>query len=242
MKPTRKWPRRVLLAMILLVCVTWAAAKSSQWLFRIRAEKLFADFQTLQVNRSTPVDAQSLVRKWSRDINITTNCDGDSCRTSLSMSLMLSPPLCGQPDGGIRNLLPGIMDFLGFRNEHVGFDFTAEHGVVTQKGFGMDVALSVIEWFGWGKSYIPDLVVWSSETAKFREFEQVSPAHRFRKARHIRGAYGMLITYTPEESPAEQAELMRFRFSCLTQFFPCQNLGEILPAGWRMLQQDYPEP
>ena len=123
----------------------------------------------------------------------------------------------------------------------MGFELTSEGGVVSQKSFGLDVALPVVEWHWWNKSYIPDLAVWSSEVTKFAKSTRLHPSHPFRIARNVSGVYGMTITFTPEETAAEQAELMHFRFSCLTQFLPCQNFGEILPEGWRTLQQDYPE-
>jgi len=232
--------RRILAALLLLIGAAWIFAKSSQYIFRNRAERLFADFQTIQVNRSAAADAQLVIRKWTRYGSVISNCDGNTCRTSFSMIQMLPAFFCGQPDGGFRNI-PAIMaDFLGFRNEGAGFEVSTENGIV--KGFGLDVALPVVEWYWWNNSYIPDLAVWSSEAAKFREFEQPNASHPFRIARNIRGVYGMGITFTPEETAAEQAELMRFRFSCLTQLLPCQSLGDILPEGWRLLQRDYPEP
>ena len=233
--------RRILAALLLLIGAAWIFAKSSQYLFRNRAEKLFADFQTIQVSRSSAADAQLVIRKWARYGSVISNCNGNLCRAQLKMNQTLPAFFCGQADGGVRNTPAIIADFLGFRNEGVGFDFTTENGVVTQKGFGLNVALPVVEWYRWNNSYIPDLAVWSSEAAKFREFEQPSASHPFRIARNIRGVYGMGITFTPEETASEQTELMHFRFSCLTQFLPCQSLGDILPEGWRILQQEHPQ-
>ena len=233
--------RRILTTLLLLIGAAWIVAKSSQLVFRNRAEKLFADFQTIEVGRSSATDAQALVRKWVRYGSVISNCDENLCRTSLSMIQMLPASFCGQPDGGFRNIPALMADFLGFRNEGAGFEFSTENGVVTQKGFGLDVALPVVEWYWWNHSYIPDLAVWSSEVTKFREGEHPDASDPFRIARNVSGVYGMQITFTPEETAAEQAELMHFRFSCLTQFLPCQKLGEILPEGWRILKQEHPQ-
>lgn len=230
-----------MVALLLLVGAGWITAKSSQYLFRNRAEKLLADFQTIQVGRSSATDAQSFVRKWAPYGSIISNCDGNTCRTSFSTIQMLPAFFCGQLNDGIRNIPAIIADFLGFRNESVGFEFTTENGVVTRTGFGLDVALPVVEWHWWNHSYIPDLAVWSSEASKFREFERPNASHPFRTARNVKGVYGMQITFTPQETAAEQAELMHFRFSCLTQLLPCQSLGDILPEGWRMLQEENPQ-
>lgn len=204
----------------------------------MRAERLFADFRSLQINGSSS-DAESLSHKWSQYGRTIKNCDGDLCRTSFSMYLILPSLLYGQDDGGVRNILPAMTDFLGFRNEGVIVDFTAQHGVITQKAFSMDVALPVVEWIRWDKSYIPDIAVSSTETTRYNDSEQSLriAAHPFRIVRHVKGVYGMRVTFTPEESPSEQAALTDFHFTCLTQFFPCQSLGDILPEGWKMLQQ-----
>lgn len=239
MKMPPKWPRRILIVLLILFSIGWITAKSAQWLFRARAERLFTDFRSLRVNGSYS-DAQSLLRKWDQHGSITKNCDGDLCRTDLTLSLLMPALLNGQVDGGVHNILPAIADFLGFRNESVSVDFTTQHDVITQKAFGMDVELPVVEWIRWDKSYIPDLAVWSSETAKFSDGEKShrTTSHPFRIVHQIRGVYGMGVAFTPEESPSEQAALMNFRFICLTQFFPCQSLGDILPEGWQMLQQE----
>jgi hypothetical protein len=238
MKMPPKWSRRILAVLLNLFSIGWITAKSSQWLFRMRAERLFADFRSLQINGSSS-DAQSLLRKWGQHGSTISNCDGDLCRTSFSMFLTLPPLLCGRPYGVVHNILPAMADFLGFRNEGAGFDFTTQGGIITQKGFGMDVALPVVGWIRWDKSYIPDLAVWSNETAKFNDHEEShrTASYPFRVVRQIRGVYGMGVAFTPEESPSEQAALTNFHFTCLTQFFPCQSLGDILPEGWQMLQQ-----
>jgi hypothetical protein len=235
------WARRTIAAMLLLVCASWITAKTSQYRFRRRAERLFADFQLIQVNRASTAETRSLIRQWDRYGSVTNNCDGLTCRTRLYIDQTLPAFFCGQPEEGIKNIPAILADFLGFRNEYAGFEFTTESGVITQKGFGLDVALPVVEWHWWNNSYIPDLVVWSTEKTKFPESTPLNPSHPFRIARNIRGVYGMQITFTTGEIAAKQAELMHFRFSCLTQFLPCQNFGEILPEGWRMLQQDNPE-
>ena len=137
----------------------------------MRAERLFADFRSLQINGSSS-DAQSLLRKWDQHGSVTKNCDGDVCGTDLSLSLVMPALLHGQVDGGARNILPAMTDFLGFRNEGVSVDFTTQHGVITQKAFGMNVELPVVEWIRWDKPYFPDLAVWSSETLNFSDGEK----------------------------------------------------------------------
>jgi hypothetical protein len=54
-------------------------------------------------------------------------------------------------------------------------------------------------------------------------------------AQHLKGY--LQITFSPDEDPAEQSALMDFRFSCITQFRPCETEAEFLPEGASMLQE-----
>ena len=225
MKLAALWTRRTVTAFLILVGLAWLTAKSSQWVFRFRAEALFRDLQTLQVGVSSSADTEVLLRKWRQYGHPLGNCYGELCRTSLSITHILPEPFRGQPDGGIRNVLPILADFLGFRNEGIGIDFVTKNGLVTQKGFGMDVALPVVEWFMWDKSYIPDLAVWSSEVSKFDERNKYNAPHPFRNARQIRGIYGMQVTFLPEETPNERAELIALPLFMPDTVFPLPKPG-----------------
>jgi len=233
------WPRRIILATLILLSIAWTYEEASQWLFRYRAEKLLAESRALEVNQSSLSEAQALLQRWSRYGTTLSRCNGDLCRSSFFIRQFLPGAFRGAPTEGAWNLLPRLVDHIGLRNEVVGIGFTTESGIVTQKDFGLSVALPVEDWFLRGGAYVPDLAVSTSEAAKFSDYEQryVLPPHPFSMVRNQKGPYGMLVTFKPEEDASEQAALMNFQFSCLTKFFPCRSEGEILPKGWEMLKE-----
>jgi len=242
MKIVLLWFRRLVAAVLLLLGAAWIFAEGLQWLLRWRAEKLLADVQSLQVNHSTSAEVQALLNKWSRWGETQTSCREDTCEYFLTMRHFLPTVLRGNADEEANNWLPMLTDLIGLRSAIAGAGFSAEHGVVTAKGFSLMVHLPVRDWFLRGGAYVPDLAVSSSEVSKFRDYEDkyyVRQSHPSRMARSMKGPYGMLINFKPEESAAEKAALMNFQFSCLTQFFPCRSEREILPEGWQMLEERY---
>jgi hypothetical protein len=48
----------------------------------------------------------------------------------------------------------------------------------------------------------------------------------------------MNASFAIDEDPREQALLMDFRFTCITQIRPCRDVADILPEGWRTLQEE----
>ena len=83
------------------------------------------------------------------------------------------------------------------------------------------------------------MLVSSAEAVSFRDSEReqfAKPSHPYRFAHHLKGPYAVLAKFTPEESPIEKAELMDFRFNCITQFIPCKNEREILAEGSNLLE------
>ena len=190
MKTAFIWSRRILLTVLVLVSIAWVAGEASQWLFRYRAERLFRDIRTLEVNRSSSSEAQALLRKWSPYGTTLSNCNGDLCRSSIFIRHLLPKVLRGEPSKEAWNLLPTTVDHLGLRNEGVGIGFTTEHGVVTRKEFGEIVALPVEDWFLRDRAYVPDLDVWTGEAAEFSYSEKghVQPSHPFRMVRNQKGS------------------------------------------------------
>jgi hypothetical protein len=97
------------------------------------------------------------------------------------------------------------------------------------------VTLPVREW-GLPAGYVPYLSASSGGNSRFHERAGEFPhLHPNRLVRTYPN--GMNVSFSPEEEAPEQALLMDFRFSCITQLSPCRNAGDILPEGWRMLQE-----
>lgn len=231
--------RTILLAVPLILGVAWLGLEASQWLFRIRAETLLADIKSLQLNHSSWSDAQRLMNRWGRWGGWYENCGAEECQYEIKINhLSLVSPDFVFEEGP--HLYGRILELLGLRSATVTATFHVMHGVITNKGFGVEVALPISKWITpgggfWlkdivGSSYWPSLDVATFEGAKLRG------ANPFFIAKHpnrgfIHRRIRLEASFTPEESLSEQAALMDFHFDCITRWTACTSREELLPRA-----------
>jgi hypothetical protein len=232
-----KWLCQLLASILILIVVAWTWEDGAQWLLRSRAEKLLTEVKSVELNRSTNVDIQALITRWSRYGTHWGRCTDKDGYCVIQLAHVYPDPLRGYLDEGVRNWLPRVMDHTGLRTSAVRAGFNFQNGVVTSKGFSEYTSLPLRNWFSLGGAYVPELAVSSSEVSKFRDSYVPAASHPYRRARYMKGPYGLEISFLPQENPSEKAALMEFRFSCITRFVPCESEGEILPEGWKMLQE-----
>ncbi|MGA9671830.1 MAG: hypothetical protein WBQ94_21640, partial [Terracidiphilus sp.] len=232
MKKFTLWPRRLVVAAFFLLISAWLLAEVFQYRLRWRAESMLADIRSLNVNQSSATETKSILNKWERWGEIQTSCRGDSCQyfvrvTCLPSSILI---LNRNPDAIAKNLMLRIADNVGLRSSATGAGFTLEHGIVTGKEFAEQVSLPVRDWYSRERAYVPELLVSSGETTRFRDVDDnyLLASHPSRMARYAKGPWYMMVKFKPDESNAEKSALMDFRFSCITQFLPCKSEREIL--------------
>jgi hypothetical protein len=227
--------RQVLITILILLAAAWASGEAYQWLLRWRAGKLLADVRSLEVNRSQWPDAQKMMARWGQWSVPKASCTAESCVYQINLIQSLPPVLGGHPGTGVNNWVPKIVGHLGLRGAAARAGFTVEHGVVTSKWFGEQVTLPVQDWNNSG-DYVPYLSVSSGAFSRFHqrasEFPHLHPNRMVQAYPH-----GLNVMFDPQEDPPEQALLMDYRFSCFTQLWPCRSEGDMLPEGWRMLQE-----
>jgi hypothetical protein len=236
MNAATKLLRQVLLTSLVLLAAVWASAEGAQWLLRWRAQHLLADIRSLDVNRSGWSDAQRVMNKWKSYAVITGPCTADACTYRVDLLQILPQMFIGYPDKGVKNWLPRLVDQTGLRSAAARGGFTVEHGVVTSKWFAEQVAAPVRNWFLRDGAYVPDLAVSSGEFLGFAAGATGPTPHPYRRVLNFKGPYGITVQFLPQEDTSEQAALLDFHFSCITQFTPCETEGEILPAAWQDLQ------
>jgi len=228
--------RRILFALTLAFVVSLLSLEASQWLIRMRAEALLADIKSLELNRSSWSDAERLMNRWGEWGGWYGNCTAEDCSYDIAIYHLrfVYPGFVFEegPHLGVRAL-----ELVGLRSASVSARFHVVHGVVTNKGFRMDVALPVSRWISpesgfWlkdevGSAYWPSLDASFFEGAKLRQtnYAQLEehPNRSFIQRRILLEA-----SFTPEESLEEQAALIDFHFNCLTRWTACTNRGELL--------------
>lgn len=234
--------RQFLLVFLLLIAAVWASSYYEQWALRLRAQHLLADIRALNLNQSKSQDAQALMKKWGDYASTPGSCTPDFCNYRITMVQSLPQIMIGYPDPGVHNWLPRIISHLGLRSAAARAGFSVQKGVVTAKWFAEQVSLPVRAWGQPNGTYIPDLAVSSGEYPGFPNIDTGLALHPYRRARDWKGDYGITIYFLSQEDPAEQARLMDFQLTCITQFHPCNDQGDILPEARRMLDEEEPAP
>jgi hypothetical protein len=230
---------RFLLAVALLLPITgWLVMEARQWLFRARAEALLSDIKSLELNHSSWSDAQTLMTRWGKWGSWYRNCNSEDCDYTILIGHLpqVYPDFVfvEGPHLGARAL-----QLVGLRSAGVTARLRVSHGLVTRKGFGMSVALPVSKWITpggdlWlreknGSSYWPTLDVAFQEKAKPDSTPDQFAEHPNRG--FIQRRILLEASFSPQESPDEQAALTDFHFDCITRWRPCTNRSEILPRA-----------
>jgi hypothetical protein len=232
MRRVALWTSRFLI----LIFIAWLAAEGLQWMFRRRAQRLLADIKGLELNRSNWSDAQRLMRRWGGWGKWYGDCNAQDCQYSINLNETLpdSPQFVyeGGPHIGGR-----ILGHVGLRSTRVSAGFHVAKGVVTNKSFGMEVALPIRDWMTSDGVYWPSLDVGSSESATLRDDNPHFHASRPNRS-FVQRRITLEANFTPEESPEERAALMDFRFDCITRWSPCLSRAEILPRADEEFEDD----
>jgi hypothetical protein len=227
--------RRLLVVVLVVSSLGWIAAETLQHILRSRAERLLTDIRALSVNHSTWSDVQPFMAHWSRFGSSKGPCTSDACTYQVDLMQTLPIEFIGSPDPGAKNWLPRLVDHLGLRSIAARAGFTVDHGTVITRWFGEQVTPPVRDWTSLD-GYIPYLSVASTETTQFSDRAK---GHKLvypnRLALHVKTYID--VAYSPAEDSAERAALMNFNLSCITQFNPCEDEGQILPEAARLWQR-----
>jgi hypothetical protein len=169
---------------------------------------------------------------------VETTCSAGECTSFIRLKHALPAALTGYANPAANNLLARMTDHLGLRNAVVSAGLSYKNGTVTGKGFSVELMLPFRDWWTRGV-FVSELAVFSDEKVGFTEPElaHVVPTHPYRTVRRIKGPYGLRITYMPQEPEAQKTQYMDFRLKCITQFAPCHDESDILPAASELVNQ-----
>jgi hypothetical protein len=230
-----------------MLFVGWIAIEASQWLFRMRAEALLADIKTLTLNRSSWSDAQKLMTRWGTWGEWYGNCDAEDCSYSIQIGhlSLFYPGFVSEPGPHIGTR---VLELVGLRSAGVTASFRVAHGTVISKEFGIDVALPVRRWItpegGFWLTSKAGGTYWPSLDASFLGSVTQTYRNAYALERHpnraiIQRRIQLLASFTPEESPEEQAALTDFRFDCITRLTACSSRAELLPRAEEEFKADF---
>lgn len=243
MKRIPLWTARIFILVFGALFLVWSYAEIAQWRFRRQAEHLLAYMKTVQLG-SSAAETIARLNKWKNSAEVIQRCTENPqsiCYYDIIIRHYFPTYLQESADDRSWNIPLRVIDIFGIRQSAVSLNLKYEDGVIRERGYSVLVGLPVKDWYAQDHAYIPDLLVSAFEETQFRSSifrERATPGHPFRMARHMKGNYGLEAAFTSQESPAEQARLLDFHFSCITRFFPCQSTKEILPEAYALLEAD----
>ena len=75
----------LLLLIVSFIVVAFALVRVQQYVFRHRAERLLADFQSMQLHESTWTDAQALMTRWGAWGHYDGTCTATDCAYKIEL-------------------------------------------------------------------------------------------------------------------------------------------------------------
>lgn len=241
--------------------IAFAIVQVQQHLFRHRAERLLADFQSIRLQQSTWQDAQSFMRRWGAWGNYSGSCTASFC----DYEIRFTDPQWNvgrHLSERLYNLFIDLHVFtiwerLGDHGPKMFMDFTVSNGYIVRSGVSFGV-------------YVPPKQ--ASFTDDYSFFMALSAESRFSLSRDTneRGKWHLgsedqlvdhpdyvvhrpggcmycelgEVTYTPYLPKPEVDRLTAFNFSCITRLRPCVQLSDLLPASssWHLYDGDHMGP
>jgi multisubunit Na+/H+ antiporter MnhE subunit len=240
----------LVVGMVLLITL---ALKADAYVLRLRSERLLADVRSLQVRKTTVAEARRVLQKWQKE-TLDFEIFGDKWRfwTSLADSIT-SMEARYTPNDSMWAWVMRVewaSRFIGWRRMGVQTLIDVRKGVVWDKHFTVIVQTPP------EKASNDGLYGEVATTSRFYEGssagsngqilqtlvhpDYVVVQRRIRLLPYFMGASAMLVLLTPSADPAVVRHFEGFDFSCMTRWFPCRKVAELMPTAWTQFQEDQP--
>lgn len=244
----------VVVGVLLLITL---ALKADAYVLRHRSERLLADVRSLQVRKTTAAEARRVVQKWQKE-TLDFEIVGDKWRlwTSLADSITSMEARYTRND----SMWAWVMRvewasrFMGWRRMGVQTLIDVRKGVVWDKSFTVIVQTPPEK--GWNHGLFGEVSTISRSFADNSAGADgqilqtlVHPDYLVVQRRislnadtpaYFMGTSAMLVLLTPSADPAAVRHFEDFDFSCMTRWFPCRKVAELMPAAWTQFQEDQP--
>ncbi|WP_263374120.1 hypothetical protein [Granulicella aggregans] len=248
----RRWTRRLLRASLyalVAVLLLSAILRTATYLYRLRAEHLMADLQSLQLRHSTWPEAQRLITRWGRHGHYEGTCDASFCRYTISLE---SPEWAEeytfartQHSKAVDSIGPpthNLLQRLGSRAALIDVTFVVQDGVILRKGAVF--AYSVVNNVRVDDSYLLIATIHSASRLGNDDgwyltgTDQLArhPFYTFTRPGGCTFCMMARVTFAADTPDSQVRNLTTFDLACLTSFRPCTAIEDVYPAseGWHL--------
>lgn len=240
-EPRRRKRIYAVVAMGSFLAIT-AALRLETYVFRHRSERLLADVKGLETRKTTYSEAQRVLQKWPELRLWPPEHDKNKCKFDIILG-HVSPSFT---DWALR--------FLGRRTGFVQAQISVERGVVWGRYFAVHLETPSQGW--------PDHALFGAFDTVSRSYDLswegldgliiqtlIHPDYLLEQRQAnfnadtpaaLIVASAMSVHETQYADPAVVRHLEEFDFSCITRWFACRNVAELMPTAWAEYQSDQP--
>lgn len=228
MRAGTRWGIRGFVVVMVILGAGWLVLYVGQWVGRWRAERLYADWNALQVRESTWADFQRFQSRWGAWGYYNGRCEPSRCLYRVQVTGYVASLPYGDDFSSSWFLLHKVLDAIGLRGTGAGVGVEVAAGKIVGKSY----TLSSFSNLG---GELDDVV---SEGPRLHPYENSYP-HLEHSMRLLK-SYLFGVEMTPFEEEAERLRLSRFRFGCMTSLWPCGSHRQMLPDAWAEFEREKP--
>lgn len=241
MAPTSRWRKAIRISAVstlVLIAGVAASVPIQQHLLRWRAERLLADIHSLQMGKSTWIDAQKIMYRWGAWGSYEGSCTQARCSYQINLPDIFTR---------IQNHLPSECcfwmlrpyRFLGGRYSFALARVEVINGLVWGKDYSLMISVLASDdqdGFEYGLSASAD-TAWRT---KYFHFIREPPHSEFEIGHPgaCEGCKAVFVRFTPFADPQIVNSLMDFNFDCLTRRRPCTDQMDIMPSVWKKVLEE----
>jgi len=239
-----KWAAILVIGLVALLAV---ALPVSHYLFYLRAKRLLADMQSIELHKSTWADAQVLMRRWGRYGNYNGSCTAESCRYSIDTgdpfgtiaTWMFSHFSAKQMEHIPIKRMGGIVNAMGDLGETLVGKFIVQDGLIVRSGVYAVVRVSPLrnsdDRYGYeliGSAYSGEHVATWADLHNLRKRPfSTHPEFSVSRPSGCENCYAGWIVYSHAAPHSKASGLMAVNLECFKIRSHCEFIEDLLPAA-----------
>ena len=246
----------------LMTCAMMLISAEKSFL-RWRAERLLRDFQAIELHKTFWAQAQVLMWRWGAWGHYDGECTERNCWYSITLDDPVWEVFRSVPEwvrDGLRDSgAISAYQLLGGRGIHMSADFIVQDGTIRRTTLGVELEVPP-HVQSWNDDYGYTLIAYAQSRSSLNSEvglarghwilggdEQLAE-HPYYKGGRPGGCEGCMeaeVTYSVTTPQAEIRRLIDFDLSCITRWWPCTRVEQLMPAAkpWHLyqLEGDPPE-